>query len=80
MKLTILCFGITRDITGKGEIEFDIAEGGTVGDLKASLAAHFTGFATLRTYAVAVNGEYGDDNQILTAGDDIALIPPVSGG
>jgi molybdopterin synthase sulfur carrier subunit len=35
---------------------------------------------TIRSFMIAVNGEYSDPEQVLSANDEIAVIPPVSGG
>jgi molybdopterin synthase sulfur carrier subunit len=80
MKLNILTFGIAKDITGDQLFQIDLPEGATTGDLKAALNAKFPEFSKLVSLAVAVNNTYTRDDLVLQENDEIALIPPVSGG
>jgi molybdopterin converting factor subunit 1 len=81
MIVKVLFFASCRDIAGCREKDWEIPEGATVGDLKGRLGAAFGGLARLRhSLAVAVNTEYADDSTALSDGDEVALIPPVSGG
>lgn len=80
--MEVLFFGITKDITGRATM--DISELGSfpssVGELKQSLKEVFPEFGALSSLAIAVNSEYATDSVILEKGDEIAIIPPVSGG
>lgn len=80
MKLNILAFGITKDIVGGSSIEIELPEGLSVGELKNKLGDRYPDMKKLTSLLVAVNEEYGDDTYVLTEKDEIALIPPVSGG
>ncbi|MDL5048007.1 MoaD/ThiS family protein [Oscillatoria amoena NRMC-F 0135] len=80
MKCTIKAFGISRDIIGTRELIMEFPEGHTVGDLKAGLMDSYPRLQNLNSLFVALNSEYAEDNQALREGDEIALIPPVSGG
>ena len=80
MILKILTFGIARDIIGGAIFNFDAPEGTTVADLKQQLLAAYPRFGNLSSLLIAVNEEYGDDETVIAENDDIALIPPVSGG
>ncbi len=80
MKLTILAFGIAKDIFGSSKLEVEIAEGATVQDLKTKLESDFDALKRLKSYFIAVDEEYADENQALSSNNEIALIPPVSGG
>lgn len=80
MKLNILAFGITKDILGKSIVNIDIPEGTSVKALKESLFESYPKMKELTSLLIAVNEEYGDEDHILTDRDEIALIPPVSGG
>lgn len=80
MKLTILAFGIAKDIFGSSKLEVEIAEGATVQDLKTKLESDFDELKSLKSYFIAVDEEYADENQELNPNNEIALIPPVSGG
>ncbi len=80
MILKILTFGIARDIVGGSSINFEAKEGINVAELKQQLLDHYPTFGNLSSLLIAVNEEYGDDTTTLFEHDDIALIPPVSGG
>ncbi|MDX1627142.1 MAG: molybdopterin converting factor subunit 1 [Fulvivirga sp.] len=80
MKIDILLFGITKDIIGGESREVELPEGATVKELKQRLMEDFPELKKLRSVMVAVNNEYGKDNQSIDRKDEIALIPPVSGG
>lgn len=79
MILKIKTFGISRDILGGREVEWDM-NGTSVGDLRKSLSLRYPQLDKLNSLFIAVNQEYAPDEKILTAADEIALIPPVSGG
>tara|TARA_R110002167_G_scaffold58047_11_gene164806 strand:- start:2269 stop:2511 length:243 start_codon:yes stop_codon:yes gene_type:complete len=80
--MEVLLFGIARDIVGKGRIHFSEKEGFpvSVGALKQALKKSYPEFAKLSSLAVAVNNDYAMDALPLHKGDEIAIIPPVSGG
>jgi molybdopterin synthase sulfur carrier subunit len=80
MILKILTFGIARDIVGGSTFNFDAPEGINVAQLKHQLLHHYPTFGSLSSLLIAVNEEYGDDETVVFERDDIALIPPVSGG
>ncbi|ELR70026.1 hypothetical protein C900_04396 [Fulvivirga imtechensis AK7] len=80
MDLKILLFGITRDIIGDHSFTIRLNEGGYVGDLKKYLYAEYPEMKKLRSLLIAVNNEYAPDDLRLSEKDEIALIPPVSGG
>jgi molybdopterin synthase sulfur carrier subunit len=80
MKINILTFGIAKDIIGSRNMELELPEGSSVGYLKELLVASYPAFSDLKSLQVAVNEEFASNELILTAKDDIALIPPVSGG
>ena len=79
--MKILLFGITRDITGQTKLMVP-AEAGvdTVKGLKSWLGQQYPAMQTLSSLAVAVDSEYAEDEDAIHAGQEIALIPPVSGG
>nr|WKN37934.1 molybdopterin converting factor subunit 1 [Tunicatimonas sp. TK19036] len=80
MKLNILLFGITKDIVGQSKLHCEVPEGSTVPDLVQQLKQQYPKLHDLDSVMVAVNNEYGQKNQTLHESDEIALIPPVSGG
>jgi len=79
--MEVLLFGITKEITGTSKLAIPAEAGITdINGLKQWLAGQYPALAHLRSLAVAVNRAYVKDNQLLTGKDEIALIPPVSGG
>ena len=81
MKLHIIAFGIARDIFGKSEIDLNLSiQAPTVKEIKQMLTEKYPQFSDLASFNVAVNAEYMGDDTVLKESDEIAIIPPVSGG
>ena len=81
MMIRVLCFAAYRDLAGTSELMMELPEGSRVGDLVSGLRARGGGWSRLpERPAVAVNMEYADPARALSDGDEVALIPPVSGG
>ena len=80
MKVKVLAFGIARDITGDGEIEIDVPEHTTAAQLRGLLTAQFPRLGGLKSFLLAVNNEYAAAGYAIAATDEVAIIPPVSGG
>ena len=80
MKLKVALFGITREIVGQPTLEIVAADSESVAGLMAHLRAQYPVLGELTSFAVAVNNEYAGPEQQLREHDEIALIPPVSGG
>ncbi len=75
----IFCFGIAKDIVDQ-DIHQIAIDGLSVGDFRGILNTKYPAFTELKGYMIAVNQVYAKDDVIMTAGDEIAIIPPVSGG
>ena len=81
MQVHILPFGVLKDWLGSSASVIELHEGATVGDLLARIAGRHPGpAAALRGIAVSVNAEYALAAQVLREGDEVGLLPPVSGG
>jgi molybdopterin synthase sulfur carrier subunit len=80
MKVNVLAFGIAKDIFGSSSIHVELPENGTTQNLKESLEIKYPRLKHLVSYMVAVNNEYASNDCLLTEMDEIAIIPPVSGG
>ena len=80
MKLNVLAFGIAKDIFGASAVEVEVADEATVANLKSTLEAQYPRLKQLTSYMVAVNNEYAGADNTLQHRDEIAIIPPVSGG
>jgi molybdopterin synthase catalytic subunit len=79
IQVRILCFGVLRDWLGAGAATVELPEGATVGELLARLSQGRPAFP-MRGIAVSVNAEFAAQAQALTEGDEVGLLPPVSGG
>lgn len=79
MKVNVLAFGIAKDIFGGSSVTAEL-NGNTTADLKRSLETRYPRLKQLASYMVAVNNEYALDESVLKEQDEIAIIPPVSGG
>ena len=81
MKIAIRYFAGHRDITGRPEEQLDLAPGATVGSLWELLVERYprlAGYSGRILYAV--NQEFGTLATELHDGDEVAFVPPVSGG
>jgi sulfur-carrier protein len=79
MELKIKTFGAARDMMGGKEVVVKI-NGNDVAALRKALTMNYPSLENLRSLFIAVNQQYAEDTQVLTEIDEIALIPPVSGG
>lgn len=80
MEIRLLAFGIVKEIFKVNLMEISLPEGSTVDVLRKNLEHQFPAIKRLSTYMIAVNNEYAAEDVILEAQDEIAIIPPVSGG
>jgi molybdopterin converting factor subunit 1 len=76
VEVTVRLFAILRERAGSPEVTLELPEGASVRDALDSLA----GLADGVPLVMAVNREYARETQVLDPGDELALIPPVSGG
>ena len=81
MKISVLFFGVLKDIVGRPAEKIDLPEGSRVQDLVLYYAQTSSQLeAMIPSLAVAVNQEYSGVNQTLCDGDEVGLLPPVGGG
>jgi molybdopterin synthase catalytic subunit len=76
VEVTVRLFAILRERAGATEVTVELPEGACVSDALRELG----GLADDLPLVMAVNREYAAADQVLGAGDELALIPPVSGG
>ena len=79
MTVTVLAFGIVKEIFGDSKAEIEINDS-TVTALKNALEEKYPRLKLLVSYMIAVNDEYAELTQDIQNKDEIAIIPPVSGG
>ena len=81
MRVTVRLFARLRDIAGAAEMARDVPPGATIGDLWRQLAEEFPELAHYeRSISSAVNADYAKMTQVVGDGDEVAFLPPVSGG
>lgn len=81
MRVTVRLFARLRDVAGAGRIERDLPEGATARLLWDALASELAGLDAYRdVVSTAVNAEYASMDRRLADGDEVAFLPPVSGG
>jgi molybdopterin converting factor subunit 1 len=76
MQVRVALFAGLRERAGSAELALELPDGASVADALARLSGLTEGVSVV----LAVNREYANDTDILQAGDEVALIPPVSGG
>lgn len=81
MELNVRLFALYRERAGRNRILVAVRDGATVADLTAEVRRQLPYLAPPEVkIVVAVNADYADEDIVLRSGDDVCLIPPVSGG
>ena len=81
MRVQVLYFGMLKECFGAESDAAELAEDSSVEDLLLVLRERAQGAAAAwSSMAVAVNREYAGRTTVLRDGDEVALLPPVSGG
>ena len=79
MRVEVLLFGSLREAVGAKELSVELPDGASVAALRARLAVSHAPFARARL-RVAVNRSFCEEGAALADGDEVAFLPPVSGG
>jgi molybdopterin converting factor subunit 1 len=81
MRVTVRLFARLRDLAGAGELVRDVDTPATVTTVWQSLVAEMPALREYeRTMSVAVNADYSKMTAAVQDGDEVAFLPPVSGG
>jgi MoaE-MoaD fusion protein len=81
MKIGVLFFGVLKDLLGREDETVDLPEGARVREVLLHYAQEVPRFgAMVPALAISVNQEYSGTDRVLREGDEVALLPPVSGG
>lgn len=81
MKVRVLLFARLRELAGGDELELEMTEGATLGELWSRLQERFPSLrAFVHPPLMAVNQEYASPDCALAGEDEVAFFPPVSGG
>ena len=80
MKVRVQLFAVAKELAGRDYVSLDLPEGCTIGQLRARLADDVPSLAAVLPQVLfAVGSEYTPDEQAIE-GNEVACIPPVSGG
>jgi molybdopterin converting factor subunit 1 len=81
MRVTVRLFARLRDIARAGDLPREVPAGATVADVWRALVADFPDMARYESsVSSAVNADYARMTTIVADGDEVAFLPPVSGG
>ncbi len=81
IQLTVRLFALYRERAGTREFSLELPDGSTVADLTGEVRLRYPRLAPPGVnIVVAVNADYAEPGDVLNPGDDVCLIPPVSGG
>jgi molybdopterin converting factor subunit 1 len=81
VRVTIKLFARLRDIAGAAELARDVAPGATIRSVWSELIREFPDLAGYeRSISTAVNADYARMDHAVSDGDEVAFLPPVSGG
>jgi len=81
VQVKVRYFGMMKEIADRDQEVVELGDGSCVGDLFAQLQQRFPKLDSFRgSIALAVNHEYSNGAAVLRDNDEVALIPPVSGG
>ncbi len=81
MEITVRFFALYRERAGLSSLAMELPDGASVAALTDVVRQRFPRLAPPEVkIVVAVNAEYAEPEQVLRPGDDVCLIPPVSGG
>ena len=80
MEVKLIAFGIAKDIMKGTTTGFSIDTPASILDLKNALTNKYPEFNKLQSLKFAINEDYQGDDYLLHEGDEVVIIPPVSGG
>ncbi len=81
MRVTVRLFARLRDITGAGELTREAPAGASVGTVWSSLVGDYPELSAYeKSISCAINADYSRFTAAVADGDEIAFLPPVSGG
>ncbi len=81
MRVTVRLFARLRDIAGSGELTREVPAGANVGAIWSALVSDYPELSAYeKSISCAVNADYSRFTAAVLEGDEIAFLPPVSGG
>ncbi len=81
MRLVVQLFARARDLAEAERLQVELPAGANVAELRSAIVGQVPALASmLAVSAVAVNHDFATDAVVLLDSDEVAIIPPVSGG
>ncbi|MCH8927493.1 MAG: molybdopterin converting factor subunit 1 [Candidatus Marinimicrobia bacterium] len=81
MKVKILFFASLKDITGENAVDLELEENATVESVKIKITSIYPKLEPLLNFVrIAINQEFAEAESVINNGDELAFLPPVSGG
>jgi sulfur-carrier protein len=81
VNVTVRLFARAKELAGTDRVVVDLAEASHIGHLREQLVAQYAGLAPLAPHLIfAVGTDYVSDEALIPSGQEVAAIPPVSGG
>ncbi|MFN0034010.1 MAG: molybdopterin converting factor subunit 1 [Saprospiraceae bacterium] len=80
MNIKIRTFGIAKEICGGSVLQLELPDNATAGEVKQLLTEQYPRLGGLASFLLAVNEEFAEPDTLLALSDEVAIIPPVSGG
>jgi molybdopterin synthase sulfur carrier subunit len=81
MTVRVLAFGVAKDIFGASSANIELpSNAATAAGLKTLLEEKYPRLQQLKSFMLAVNNEFASGGEVIGVDDEIAVIPPVSGG
>lgn len=81
ISVNVKLFAMTRDLVGVGDLNLSLPDQSSTSALMSALLSRYPQLQPWRHHLrIAVNNEYVGDNHLLRNADEVAVIPPVSGG
>lgn len=81
MKVSVRLFAVAKQIAASDLVTLELAENATLGDVRMELLDRFPALQPLAEHIrFSINANYAQDEEAVTEKDEVACIPPVSGG
>jgi len=79
VSVKVKLFASSRELVGENEVQINFADKTTVGNLRKKIVEMYPALSKI-TFVIAVNHKVTDDSTVINHSDEVAILPPVSGG
>ena len=80
MVVKVIAFGVIKEMLNESAVAVTLSDNATMSNLKTLMESQYPRLKDLSSFMIAINNEYAKPDDELHENDEIALIPPVSGG